>query len=244
MAVVINGSGTVTGLAVGGLPDGTVDAGTLADDAVGLAQMASGTDGNLITYDASGNPAAVAVGTSGQVLTSNGAGAAPTMQAGGKVLQVVSYDLASGDANGQPTRTSTTFGSFSTPFKTTITPLQSDSDILITYQLTVGSSGDMHHIYFRLYDGTNTAVIGTEGGHGLFGEYVSDNDNGATWGHLQVSGSYLYQNPTISSPTPNAIEIEVHARSNGSETLYLNRRGYDATYGALTSNLILMEISA
>jgi len=29
-------------------------------------------------------------GTSGQVLTSNGAGAAPTMQAGGKVLQVVS----------------------------------------------------------------------------------------------------------------------------------------------------------
>ena len=89
MAVVINGSGTVTGLAVGGLPDGTVDAGTLADDAVGLAQMASGTDGNLITYDTSGNPAAVAVGTSDQVLTSNGAGAAPTFQdaaGGGKVL--------------------------------------------------------------------------------------------------------------------------------------------------------------
>jgi len=80
MAVVINGSGTVTGLSVGGLPDGTVDAGTLADDAVGLAQMASGTDGNLITYDASGNPATVAVGTSGQVLTSNGAGNAPSMQ--------------------------------------------------------------------------------------------------------------------------------------------------------------------
>ena len=30
MAIVINGSGTVTGLAVGGLPDGTVDDGTLA----------------------------------------------------------------------------------------------------------------------------------------------------------------------------------------------------------------------
>ena len=30
MAIVINGSGTVTGLSVGGLPDGTVDAGTLA----------------------------------------------------------------------------------------------------------------------------------------------------------------------------------------------------------------------
>ena len=86
MAVVINGSGTVTGLSVGGLPDGTVDAGTLADDAVGLAQMASGTDGNLITYDASGNPAAVAVGTSGQVLVSNGAGAAPTFAGGGIII--------------------------------------------------------------------------------------------------------------------------------------------------------------
>jgi hypothetical protein len=53
----------------------------LVDDAVSLAKMASGTAGNLITYDASGNPAAVATGTSGQVLTSNGAGAAPTFQA-------------------------------------------------------------------------------------------------------------------------------------------------------------------
>lgn len=34
MAIVINGSGTVTGLSVGGLPDGTVDEGTLATDSV------------------------------------------------------------------------------------------------------------------------------------------------------------------------------------------------------------------
>jgi hypothetical protein len=53
----------------------------IADDVVTLATMASGTAGNLITYDASGNPAAVATGTAGQVLISNGAGAAPTFQA-------------------------------------------------------------------------------------------------------------------------------------------------------------------
>jgi hypothetical protein len=52
----------------------------LVDDAVTLAKMAAGTAGNLITYDASGNPAAVATGTAGQRLTSNGAGAAPTFQ--------------------------------------------------------------------------------------------------------------------------------------------------------------------
>jgi len=39
MAIVINGSGTVTGLAVGGLPDGTVDEGTLATDSVTAAKI-------------------------------------------------------------------------------------------------------------------------------------------------------------------------------------------------------------
>ena len=39
MAIVINGSGTVTGLAVGGLPDGTVDAGTLAANSVDSAEL-------------------------------------------------------------------------------------------------------------------------------------------------------------------------------------------------------------
>ena len=53
----------------------------LVDDAVTLGKMAAGTAGNLITYDASGNPAAVATGTATHVLTSNGAGAAPTFQA-------------------------------------------------------------------------------------------------------------------------------------------------------------------
>ena len=41
MAIVINGSGTVTGLAVGGLPDGTVDEGTLASSAVTEAKLAT-----------------------------------------------------------------------------------------------------------------------------------------------------------------------------------------------------------
>ena len=55
-----------TGLAIG-----------VADNAITLAKMAGGTDGELITYDTSGNPTTVPVGTSAQVLTSNGAGATP-----------------------------------------------------------------------------------------------------------------------------------------------------------------------
>ena len=70
----------------------------IADNAVTLAKMAGGTDGNLITYDASGDPAYVATGTATHVLTSNGAGAAPTFQAaasGGGTVGVQVYDSTS-----------------------------------------------------------------------------------------------------------------------------------------------------
>jgi len=62
------------------LADLNVTSGKIANDAVTLAKMASGTDGNIISYDASGNPVAVATGNDGQVLTSAGAGAPPVFE--------------------------------------------------------------------------------------------------------------------------------------------------------------------
>jgi len=41
MTITINGSGTVTGVSVGGLPDGIVDAGTLASNSVETAKIAA-----------------------------------------------------------------------------------------------------------------------------------------------------------------------------------------------------------
>jgi hypothetical protein len=58
--------------------DDSVTQAKIADDAVTLAKMASGTDGNIISYDASGNPVAIVTGNAGQVLTSAGAGSPPT----------------------------------------------------------------------------------------------------------------------------------------------------------------------
>jgi len=76
--------------------DGSVDTAHLADDIVTLAKMAAGTDGQIITYDASGNPAAVGPGTDGQVLTSTGAGSPPAFEdAGGGPLEFVSTQVAS-----------------------------------------------------------------------------------------------------------------------------------------------------
>ena len=42
MPVTINGNGSITGLSVGGLPDGTVDADTLASNAVTTVKIADG----------------------------------------------------------------------------------------------------------------------------------------------------------------------------------------------------------
>lgn len=107
------GGGTVTNVATGtGLTGGPItstgtisvaaggiDTTQLADDAVTLAKIAAGTDGELITWDASGNPATVSVGTAGQVLTSNGTGAAPTMQdAGGGTRTLLATATAASSA--------------------------------------------------------------------------------------------------------------------------------------------------
>ena len=64
----------------------SVDTIKIADNAVTLAKMAGGTDGNLISYDTNGDPAFVSTGTATHVLTSNGAGAAPTFQAAASVV--------------------------------------------------------------------------------------------------------------------------------------------------------------
>ena len=53
----------------------------IEDDAISLAKLAGGTDGNVISYDASGNPVAIATGSDGQVLTSTGAGSPPAFEA-------------------------------------------------------------------------------------------------------------------------------------------------------------------
>ena len=62
------------------LPASSVGASELQDNAVGLGQIAAGTDGQVITYDASGDPVAVGPGTDGQVLTSTGSGSPPAFE--------------------------------------------------------------------------------------------------------------------------------------------------------------------
>ena len=124
--------------------------GGIADDAVTLAKMASGTDGNIISFDASGNPVAIATGSDGQVLTSTGAGSPPAFEAaagGGKIGQIVTAQAMQGSS----------IATHSTSFVTTgvtaaITPVAVTSKILIT---VTSGSGQLdtasNHWYNTIY---------------------------------------------------------------------------------------------
>ena len=84
--VTQNSITTMTGLVTVGTIGTGVWQGTaiasayIADNAITLAKLAGGTDGQIITFDASGDPVAVGPGTDGQVLTSTGAGSPPAFE--------------------------------------------------------------------------------------------------------------------------------------------------------------------
>ncbi len=86
-----------------GRGSGLIKAGAIDDDSVTLAKMAGGTDGNLISYDTSGDPVAVATGNDGQVLTSAGAGAVCLFEdaAGGgtswQAIKTTAYTASAGE---------------------------------------------------------------------------------------------------------------------------------------------------
>ncbi len=104
-AMAISSGGVVAFSQVPTFPNDTIETADIQDNAVTLAKMAGLARGKIIYGDASGDPAALAVGSNTHVLTSNGTDiswSAPS--SGGKVLQVVNMNSTS--------ETSTTSTSF------------------------------------------------------------------------------------------------------------------------------------
>jgi len=149
----------------------------VTDDAVTLAKMAPGTDGNLITYDASGNPVAVSTGSAGQVLTSAGAGAPPTFAtiAGGlsevdyftvndlNINSFYDYTLTSSNV----TRVSSSLNGSMT-FTKTGTGVSIDSDGLVSFPST-GTYYVTSTAFFSLLSGAESnyaiaKIFGTNNG--------------------------------------------------------------------------------
>ena len=126
------------------IKDANVTTAKIADNAVTLAKMVGGTDGELITFDSSGNPAYVGVGTAGEVLTSGGVGVAPTMRYTGVVQAVHTGSGA--------VATGTTI----MPIDNTI-PAITEGDEYMTVSITPKSATNRLVIDISAHFGSNTA---------------------------------------------------------------------------------------
>lgn len=80
-ALTGNADTVTTNANLTGIVTSVGNATAIADKAIAIAKLADGTDGELITWSATGVIETVAVGTATHVLTSNGVGVAPTFQA-------------------------------------------------------------------------------------------------------------------------------------------------------------------
>ena len=80
-----------------GIDDDSVTEAKIANDAIGLTELKAGTDGEQITWDASGNPTVVGAGTTGHFLKSQGAGFVPVFAApsrGCNIIQIVKSQIS------------------------------------------------------------------------------------------------------------------------------------------------------
>jgi hypothetical protein len=180
-----------------------LSASDLNDDIISLAKMASGTDGNLITYDASGNPVAVATGDDGQILTSAGAGqpcAFEAAAAGGKIGQVVSCTPVASEQ----TTTSTSFVDV-TGVTVAITPAATSSKVLIMATLPYDTPGTTYWGAFTiLRDSTNL-------GHATYG---LGRLNHQTAGGFGVVSTYHYlDSPSSTSELTYKVQFRTQSAS-------------------------------
>ena len=150
MAIVINGSGTVTGLAVGGLPDGTVDAGTLATNSVDSAEL---IDGSIDTSHIAANQITTAI------------------MPAGTVLQVVSST--------QTRALTTSSATYVTVGSLAITPSSTSSKIMVSYNSGIcyqDTNSISWYAYATAYRGSTNLGRGSSGIGGLTGTYHTNNN--------------------------------------------------------------------
>jgi len=192
------------------LADDCVDGDNIADNAVGLAAMAGGTDGVIITYDASGNPVHVGPGSDGQVLTSTGTGSPPafeTLPTSGKILKVA---YAASTAS-QDLGTTYSFTDL-TDLSINYTPASASSELHImadvqTYYRGASSSYYGYMDLQLLHDGTT-----------VNGEaFVEYRNYGSTSSYTMFSGMTHYLG-TFNSSNTNARIIKVQAKNENNST--------------------------
>ena len=219
------------------LADLNVTSGKIANDAVTLAKMASGTDGNIISYDASGNPVAVATGNDGQVLTSAGAGAPPvfeTLPVGGKIGQVIQTVKTNTASHNSQSYTDVSGMSVS------ITPSASNSKILVIVDARMGITNN-YSALGRIVRGSTAIYVGDSAGNRTQGFTGPNSDENrdihnfvATFLDSPSStNSVTYKLQTLTQDSSATIDIN--------RTINDTNNNYD---GRFASSITVMEVLA
>lgn len=168
-----------------------------------LSMMADGTDGNLITYNASGNPAAVATGNSGQALTSAGAGSPPVFATVASDLVKIQSTTASGASSVDFTSShfdNSTYSSYIFKFLN-VSP-GTDGQHFIARTSTDGGSTYDSSGYDRVTEERNST--GTENQNGGDAQSEVRMTSTSNWGSASnesLSGTFFLYNPGASEYT-------------------------------------------
>jgi hypothetical protein len=133
MPVTISGSGTITGIATGGLPDGSIASGDLADNAVTAGKLAS-------SLDLTGKTVTLPSGT------------------GGKILQVLQDIKTDTDSTTNSIANSVAIAGLSQA----ITMSDASNQVLVMANISVSGSGNSEAA-LSLYRGTTQIYLGDSG---------------------------------------------------------------------------------
>jgi hypothetical protein len=219
MAIVINGSGTVTGISVGGLPDGIVDAGTLATNSVDSAELIDGAVDNSHLADDAVDSDELAAGAIDTAHLASGVG--------GKVLQCLHYSSTSSTS---ATNATVVIGTVS------ITKISGTSKLFIMAvaylgQKTAGASTDGANPTLTLSNGA-TEILKFY--HSDVPMWRTDATYNGTYDTHPYFGSLLYSVAAGS----HSIYLNLGATGDG---VWVNRSiGASGGYGA--TGLTVMEI--
>ncbi len=113
-----------------------------------------------------------------------------------------------------------------------ITPLSSSNKILVSYTLHIGNSTTSQNNVIKLLR-DSTAIVGTGGSTLNVTGYARLNNNT----EIQPEAIQYLDSPATTSALTYKLQW-----ATGSGTIYLNRRGYNGTYGLL-STITVMEIA-
>lgn len=224
---------TSTSLTQGALAADFVTEAMMANDAIGLPELKSGTDGELITWDASGNPAAVGAGTAGHFLKSQGAGSVPVFAeaGGGAHAQVVTASSA--------TVTTTTSG---IPQDDTI-PQSSEGVEVLTLAISPTNASSVLNIFVHVpVWGTAGGGVGT--GFALFKDSVANAIAAGTCstGGIPNASFSLHHNISAGSTSSQTFKLRIGAGGSGTVGINSNSAATRTYGGVAATTMTIFEV--